>query len=83
MSSLERLEDSVTGYGLWRKPTGAGGYEYFTDEVPCGYSFWNEALDNPIMVFEVLDREGSLNNWLKLYYEAKGKPKWEGAKIYG
>ena len=64
---LERLEDSIFGYGLWRRPTSAGGYEYWTDENAIGYSFWNDALDNPLLIFEILDREGSLESWLEVY----------------
>ena len=71
MAKLERLKDSVMGFGLWRKPTEAGGYEYYTDDCGCGRVFWNDAIDDPRLVFEILDREGSLQNWLDSYGEYK------------
>lgn len=71
MDELERLEDSVMGYGIWRKPTPVGGYEYYTDDCGIGRRFWNDAIDDPRLVFEILDREGSLQRWLDSYYEYK------------
>jgi hypothetical protein len=73
MADLERLDDSVTGFGLWREPTEAGGYRYYTDDNSLGRVFWDEALDDPRLVFEILDREGSLHDWLNSYYKAKSK----------
>jgi hypothetical protein len=72
MENLERLWDSeVTGFGLWRQPTGAGGYRYWTDDNSIGRVAWDDAIDDPLLVFDILDREGSLENCLKLYYERK------------
>jgi hypothetical protein len=68
---MERLEDSFTGFGLWREPSEAGGYRYYTDDCGCGRVFWDDALDDPRLVFEILDREGTLGQWLKIYYEGK------------
>lgn len=69
--TLERLRDSVMGYGLWREPSEAGGYRYYTDDCGCGRTLWDDAIDDPRLVFEVLDREGSLQAWLDSYYEYK------------
>jgi len=71
VSELERMEDSVVGYGLWRKLEDHGGYSYWTDEIPCGFMFFDEGLADPRMIFEVLDRQGSLHQWLDSYFEHK------------
>ena len=68
---MERLKDSVTGFGLWREPSGGGGYTYYTDDCGCGRVCWDGAMDDPRIVFEILDREGSLENWLGVYYKLK------------
>jgi hypothetical protein len=46
-------------------------YRYYTDDCGCGRVFWDDAIDDPRLVFEILDREGSLEGWLKIYYESK------------
>lgn len=71
MGKLEKMEDSVTGYGLWREPSEAGGYRYYTDDCGVGRVVWDDVLDDPRLIFEVLDRQGSLQNWLDAYYECK------------
>jgi len=71
VSELERMEDSVVGYGLWRKQEAHGGYSYWTDEIPCGVMFFDEGLTDPRMIFEVLDRQGSLHQWLVSYFELR------------
>lgn len=70
-NELERLPDSVTGFGLWRRPTAAGGYEYITDDCGIGRKAWNEAIDDPILIFDILDREGSLDKWLNCYRDLR------------
>jgi hypothetical protein len=74
-NSLERLSDSVTGYGLWRKPTPVGGYEYWTDDNAIGRKAWDDALDDPTLIFDILDREGTLEQWLDYYKDLKASEK--------
>lgn len=71
MADWEPQEDSVVGHGLWRQPSEAGGYRYLTDDCGCVRVFWEEAIDNPLLVFEVLDRNNALDLWLHLYYKRK------------
>lgn len=74
-NELERLPDSVNGYGLWRRPTVVGGYEYWTDDNSIGRKAWDDSLDDPVLIFDILDREGSLDNWLKYYQDLKASTK--------
>ena len=71
MVDLERLEDSITGFGLWRKPTEAGGYRYYTDDNAIGRACWDDVIDDPLLVFDILDRDGVLDAWLKVYYQRR------------
>lgn len=68
---MERLKDSIFGWGLWQEDNGAGGYTYWTDDVSCGRRVWDDCLDDPRLVFEILDRQGVLYKWLAIYEEIK------------
>lgn len=71
MAEWERQEDSVTGFGIWKQPSEAGGYRYLTDASGCGHIYWEDAIDDPLLVFELLDRDDTLHLWLHTYYKRK------------
>ena len=72
-TNLERLPDSIFGWGFWREDNKAGGYTYWTDDNAIGRRFWDDCVDDPRLVFEILDRQGTLEKWLSLYKREKEK----------
>lgn len=72
---MERMKDSVTGYGLWQKSEPHGGHSYWTDENAIGFCFYDEGLTNPLMFLEILDRKGELQKYLEYYEQLKGNDK--------
>lgn len=65
----------VTGYGLWSRSDGVGGTEYLTDSCGCGHIVYNETFNDPLIVLEILERQGTLDK-----YVAKVKEKYNGSE---
>jgi len=55
---VEYLGETKQGYGLWRKKEPHGGWSYWTDEVAPYILVFDEALDNPMSMFEALEHLG-------------------------
>ena len=63
---LVLVDTLPSGFGIWKRKEGHGGYSFWTDSVGLALRVWDEALDDPEVTLAVWSNLYSVENLGKL-----------------